>query len=128
MGRFLVPHVALAPMDRRLSRRRADRPVTGPDRSLNVSTRLLRRSGRISWIPTPARKEVASEPDAPASESMVAPGIHSPARRARIDLAEISVGGAICRTRGDVSGLPPHRGARVCWGSAIPGGSPDGWP
>ncbi len=44
---------------------------------------------------TPARKEIPYEPKAPASESMVAAGIHSPALRARIRLARIFVAGVI---------------------------------
>jgi hypothetical protein len=44
---------------------------------------------------TPARKKVPYKPDAPACESLMAPGIHSLARRARIGFVRIFGAGVI---------------------------------
>jgi hypothetical protein len=49
-----------------------------------VNSRRGRAGSPVRGDTTPARREVPYEPDAPASESMVVPGIHSLARRARI--------------------------------------------
>jgi hypothetical protein len=52
---------------------------------------------------TPARKKLTYKPDAPASESMMAPGIHSLALRARIGFMRIFVAGVIDPLEGSAS-------------------------